>query len=349
MSSRKINIPPINLSTSGDERPDWGNLNGKLDDFRQNVEEAMAVLGPDDADADEFQDEYRAYVESLQLSVDGLRARGAVRAPAPASLAERVCLLAADQRVAVAASADELMFYFAGFSGVRTAADLHAHVVDAREVQLAYGAYAEARGGGAAATSATPGTEDLPSPDAAYFLAGFDDEYFDRLADEDRDAMDWDAARCVLRIVRFLESYACAAIPWSSLPREGQQQQLNEAQEDEARERYAIGLRVFSYLHARAVRAAQQTSAEREMAQKIKEWNAEIPERGFLDPQAWSDEEADEIARLESRRQGIDETQDRQQILLGALMHWDEISDDRKHGTKTDFLTKLKRMFSRRS
>ncbi|XXG96955.1 hypothetical protein Hte_003247 [Hypoxylon texense] len=368
--------PPRYLSSPPDDRvllPEWQTLAEELGALRQHVRQVAAVASAVAPDANlRGLDEARAGVERLQLALDGLRARGALRAPAPASLTERICLAAADPPVP--APADELLCYFQDFADVPTVADLHAHVVDAREVRLAFGEYAEAHG-----ADTEEDEEDLPpirfrdwrplpSPDAAYFLAGLSEEHFDKLAEADDAAIDWDAARCVARIVGYLESYACAAIPWSTLARPAspggpeQQQEEEEDEEEnkelecEGRERYAVGLRIFSYMLNRAALAGQRALAAEARAE-IEEWKAEIPEQGFLDPQAWSTEEeeeeaeaeADEIDRLELRRRGMDVTRrDRQHILLEALMHWDEIADDRKHGTKKEFLKKLKGMFSRR-
>ncbi|KAI6083902.1 hypothetical protein F4821DRAFT_182010 [Hypoxylon rubiginosum] len=268
----------------------------------------------------------------------------AMRGRPPTSLAEAICVPLADGPSVPDLS--ELLCYFVGSADITTTADVQEHVLDASIIRLAYGVYAEANRN---RLSSFEGHHrpPLPSPDAAYFLAGLsEDDYPRELIEVYGDAVDWDAAHCVARIVRYLESPACAAVPWSPLKRPGPGQEEDDGLEDEARERYAIGIRIFTYLQYLAVKEA---GGPDETVSKIEEWRADIPVQGYLDPQAWTAEEANEIADLEGRRRGTDLTRpERQQILLDAYRHWDEIAESRKAGTKKDFLQKLKGMFSRR-
>ncbi|KAI1781224.1 hypothetical protein F4818DRAFT_436418 [Hypoxylon cercidicola] len=339
--------PEYLLSKPGSRHPEWQILTDELEALRNHVGQLTYVSKTLAPDAD-FQglDEARAGFDRLQLTVDGLRARGALRPAEPASLAERMCLSADESSVA---DEEELLCYFADFADVGTAADLRTHVLGAHEVRRAVGEYTGAQRIVPDVENrevAFEGCRPLPTPDAACFLAGLGEDRLAKLVETHRSAVDWDAVRCVARIVGYLESYACSAIPWSTLARPGPGRE-REGQEDEARERYAVGLRVFSYVRYHAVMDVLAEAVREDQVRKIEKWQEDIPEEAFLDPLAWTGEEA-EVADLESRRQGIDLTAERQQTLLGALLHWDEIADSRKHGTKKDLLTKLKGMFSRR-
>ncbi|KAI1766497.1 hypothetical protein GGR53DRAFT_464374 [Hypoxylon sp. FL1150] len=244
------------------------------------------------------------------------------------SLAEALCRPGATP----VPDTNELLCHFA-VTAVRTAADLRRVVLGASAVREAFAEWSNAYRSG--------DRPPLPSPQAALFIASLGENLVSEMRAAHEDAVNWDAALCVGRIVRYLETEG----PWT-LAASDRGEESEKTPEDYARERFAIGIRVFLYLHHQAVQEEKEIREAKQSA--IEAWLEEIPKRGFVDPQAWVAEETEETTTPDDRRDAIDLPRpERQHILLEALSHWDEIDDSQKEGTKKDFLQKLREMFSR--